>query len=464
MSALSSTASAEALPFTFAPIPKERRKPSAAAVKIAELHNSKLPPKPKPAADPSPLEAVSGTETLESILGEPPAPEPAKVDAPLRHDSATAVDFLRWLDPDGRHNLCVIHPTKTNPKGDPLCEGRTFAPHSWAEMATYIEQHQDWNVYFSVNEPKPDAPHKKLTKFDIGAIRAIPADFDPNKKLEEAGSFAGERVRIAALSDDLLAGADAPASVAIDSGGGHQLLWSLQQKVPAAEFGERCEAQARGIARQFGGDGAVTPICQVMRLPGTINLPNEGKRARGRVPTRATLLASNDNRHTLEALGEWTAPVAAPAGSGSGGAKDDILDIDGPWFMTALITSICPKICAANSRRLATATRGSSLFGKPGKAALVGKMSPGLAVRTRSSVYFAPTGLSPWNTRSFTRRGSFTRKSAPNGTSRGRGTETGRRSGAKGSRTCRRSSIRLQQPRRRKAKRTFEPMCSSTFI
>jgi hypothetical protein len=321
-------ASVEAPGFTFAPVASKRRKPSAAAIKIAELHNSHLPPKPKPdaASEPSPPPAPSesaseGAETLESLLGEPSAPEPAKIAAPLRHDSATAIDFLRWLDPDGRHNLCVIHPTKTNHKGEPLCEGRTFAPHSWASVAAYVDQHQDWNCYFSVNEPKPNAADEKLAKDDIGAIRAVPADFDPKKKLEEAGNLTEERARIAALSGERLADEDAPASVAIDSGGGHQLLWILQQKVSATEFGERGEAQARGISRRFDGDSAVTPVCQVMRLPGTINLPNEGKRARGRVPTRATLLASNDNRHTLEALSKWTAPVAAPAGSGK--AKDE---------------------------------------------------------------------------------------------------------------------------------------------
>ena len=51
MTALSPIANTEAPAFTFAPVaPKERRKPSAAAIKIAELHNSQLPPKPKPDA------------------------------------------------------------------------------------------------------------------------------------------------------------------------------------------------------------------------------------------------------------------------------------------------------------------------------------------------------------------------------------------------------------------------------
>jgi hypothetical protein len=156
------------------------------------------------------VDVLAGID-LNNVITLPAAPKAAKaraVDArnELRHDPVAGVAFLKMLDPNGWHNLWTLHP-ETGVK-----TGRTFAPNSWDEIAAFIDAHQDANIYFSLNEPKPDAPHDKLKKKHIATVRAVWGDFDPNVKLEKAGEGRAERDRISALSTTLIADSVAPPS------------------------------------------------------------------------------------------------------------------------------------------------------------------------------------------------------------------------------------------------------------
>ncbi|HKU27859.1 MAG TPA: VapE domain-containing protein, partial [Candidatus Sulfotelmatobacter sp.] len=75
-----------------------------------------------------------------------------------------------------------------------------------------------------------------------------------------------------------------PAPTAIVfSGGGYQALWKLCE--PSVEF-DRVERINMAIASALGGDNCQN-VDRLLRLPGTINLPNAKKRAAGRVPVLA---------------------------------------------------------------------------------------------------------------------------------------------------------------------------------
>ncbi len=203
----------------------------------------------------------------------------------MTFDTECAVNFLLEFDPTGWHNLVAIDPDSR------AIHGRTFPPGSTDVMFDWInERNGKANLYFSVNEPKPGAPQAKLSKADIGAVRAVYTDIDPT-----GDDLASERDRMKRLA----AGSD--STLSIDSGGGVQLFWKLSDKVPTAEGFEWAEGCNRRVAADLGGDHT-WDVNRIMRLPYTVNLPDAKKRARGRTPALATVLRSSESTWSRAAL------------------------------------------------------------------------------------------------------------------------------------------------------------------
>lgn len=133
-------------------------------------HNINHSPSRQPARSFAELRAAdierrtsSASERPNVVLAEKPS-----------HD---AIEFLKSLDPDGRHNLTALDPKREAPP-----EARTFAANDWPAMADWIDKREGRrNLYFSVNEPAAIAPNKKLSKSDMSAIRALCIDIDIEK-------------------------------------------------------------------------------------------------------------------------------------------------------------------------------------------------------------------------------------------------------------------------------------------
>lgn len=211
-----------------------------------------------------------------------------------------AIGFLQTVDAEGWHNLVAIDPMEQRP------EGRTFGPNAWAEISSWIaERDGKANIYFAVNEPKPGSPNKKLQKADMGAIRGLFADIDPQ---DGAAKLESERVRLrqlaSTLSQDQL-----PPSLAVDSGGGVQFFWLLNKKLAAAEWRQQVEDLGAGIAAPLGGD-PVQNIDRIMRLPGTMNIPDAAKMRRGRVERRAEVIHNAGVRYSLADIEKRYVPSA----------------------------------------------------------------------------------------------------------------------------------------------------------
>lgn len=228
-----------------------------------------------------------------------PAPTPAQI----------AVRYLRDLDPIGRHNLVALDPEKKLPP-----EGMTFAPEKWAEMHSWIiEREGKRNLYYHLNEPVEGAPHRKLEKADITAIRAVHVDIDPRDVDErdlqkKQAHLESERQRLKTLVEQLGAGAVAP-SICIDSGNGVQLIWRLETKLDARQHLEDVEAQNQGLIEKLGGDRSTRDISRLLRLPGTLNIPGPDKLAKGRTARRSSVMVFRPASYSLEHIAVRYEPV-----------------------------------------------------------------------------------------------------------------------------------------------------------
>lgn len=235
--------------------------------------------------------------------------------APAASDVQEALDFLREL-PHRVVNLVAISPAGGPPVG-------VTRPQGHPNLAAFVKQHAGaFNLYFSANEPKPDAPDRKLTKDDVARITTIFADIDP----AAGADLAAERLRLRALADDLSGELWAP-TYTIDSGGGVQLLWRLREPLDATpENIAAVEAQGRGIAAKLGGD-PVQNIDRVMRLPGTTNFPNAKKRAAGRKSAPSCIIGRAAWPITLPALASFAPPLDAPPATAGATAYNGPLDM-----------------------------------------------------------------------------------------------------------------------------------------
>jgi hypothetical protein len=221
------------------------------------------------------------------------ATPPAKV----KPDTAAAINFLRRFHPSTSWALTAIIP-------DGKTETVTFDADHAEDAAAWIQKHQGKrNLYFHVN-PTRRPLTSKASKADIARLAWLHVDLDPR-----AGEdLTAERER--ALKA-LQAFKPLP-TVIIDSGGGFQGFWRLQPS-DALEVGgdlaKAAELEAYNIQleRVLGGDHC-HDISRIMRLPGTVNVPNAKKRAKGRVPTLAKLVEWNDTTYSID---QFTATVRA---------------------------------------------------------------------------------------------------------------------------------------------------------
>jgi len=197
-------------------------------------------------------------------------------------DTDAALDFLKHWQPGGPWVLSAIEP-------DGPIQTRTF--HDFFSAKRWIERWQGKrNLYFSVNTPKSDLA-KKATKTDIGKLNALHVDLDAPDDTEPGKAKA--ELLLPRLKTYPL-----PPSLIIDSGGGLQAYWLMRepQTLNGPDSIAQLEAYNHRLEIDLGGDHCHN-IDRIMRLPGTINLPNEKKRAKGRGEYLARVIEADWERH-----------------------------------------------------------------------------------------------------------------------------------------------------------------------
>jgi hypothetical protein len=218
-------------------------------------------------------------------------------------DTEAAIAFLKRWRPSGVLTLAAIEP-------DGPIETKSWRidrPTVWDQITRWIAKWQGKrNLYFTANETRPI--DKKPAKGDVTHIRANFTDADP----DTSGGYAIGRAR---LLDEMLPrfiGGDLPATETIDSGNGLQGLWQGEDGEPVTEGTiEAFEAINKPFSEAMGSKG-IFNVDRLLRLPGTINLPNQAKLSKGypAEPTLARLIHSSGVRYTAEQIKAWTEKAA----------------------------------------------------------------------------------------------------------------------------------------------------------
>jgi hypothetical protein len=205
----------------------------------------------------------------------------------LEPDVDAAIQFLQLWARQGTWVLTALDPDRGFIRTKGFGPGSLPACRQWIQYWQTSEAPR--NIYFQVN---PDIRplveiDKKGRKQHIAAVVALHADIDAYKDGEDVE--AGRQRVLKMLTDDPPPGVPGPPSVINSSGNGYNALWRLRQPIAIdGDFGKAVEIERynRWLAVTFGGD-MTTDVSRILRLPATINFPNERKRARGLVPVMA---------------------------------------------------------------------------------------------------------------------------------------------------------------------------------
>lgn len=244
----------------------------------------------------------------------------------IEHDTRAAIEFLKKWSPEGPWVLTAIVP-------DGKIETTTFRPAAWVDAAQWIEERQGVaNLYFHVN-PVRRALNSKASKEDVAALAWLHVDIDPR-----AGEDIAEEQDRALR---LLRNHSPKPTVIVFSGGGYQGFWKLAPDDRLVIDGnvtkaQELEAYNVQLEKVFQADHCFN-CDRIMRLVGTVNLPNAKKRKQGRVPALATLVEWDDaavysiDQFTPAAKATATPPraarkqrVSAPVAGGTGVGVDEL--------------------------------------------------------------------------------------------------------------------------------------------
>lgn len=174
-----------------------------------------------------------------------------------------------------------IHLTAIDPEKRSGLVARDFGTDVSGAVSWASKLNTDgWNIHYTVNAVRAGVCSKP-SKADIIGPRFAHVDIDPPK-----GEMFTDEQR-----DDVFARLlDASPSTLIWSGNGVQALWRLEEGVTAEEV----EQINRGLVDAFGGDMGTHDVSRLLRVPGTVNHPDERKRALGRVPTASCIKMTDD--------------------------------------------------------------------------------------------------------------------------------------------------------------------------
>jgi len=263
-----------------------------------------------------------------------------------------ALVFLKLMYPEGPWCLTAIDP---NGKG---INAETFYPETDADCIAFINRYNgNRNLYWHVN-PVLKAINKKATRKDIKEVCYLHVDIDPGTQ----GTLQSEQDAILEMLTDKLPKDVPEPTTVIFSGGGFQAFWKLKEPISIngdIKLAEDSKLYNIQLENQFGADNCHN-IDRLMRLPGTMNIPDERKRKKGRVEALATVTIppSVDRVYGLDQFSK--APVEgvqkAKSHATSSGPADEPLSFENlskklnPDWLHYLCTGECPQVLLDNKQ------------------------------------------------------------------------------------------------------------------
>lgn len=235
--------------------------------------------------------------------------------------------FLEWLRPGGPWVLTAINPQeKMKPESVSVGPG---------EVEPFVRRYDGrFNIYVQVN-PTRGVLKRKQSKADIDSMEFFHVDIDPREPEDRDAEpevllawLEAEQARILARLE-----AAKPSGI-VFSGGGYQAFWRLREPIrTGGDVGvaEEAERYNRALELEFGADSCHN-IDRILRLPGTINVLDAKKRAKGRKEgVRAAIVSLTDA--IFDASGFKMAPpkggaVAVPVVVGEAPRIEDVSELD----------------------------------------------------------------------------------------------------------------------------------------
>jgi hypothetical protein len=245
-------------------------------------------------------------------------------------DPQASLDFLNQYRPDGPWVLTAIGVDKRQ------ITTVTFRSAQEAELREWLAKNAHRNIYFHVNPTLGDLT-KKAERSDIDRLAWLHVDVDPR-----AGEdLDAERERaLRRLTTELPEGVPPPTAV-IFSGGGYQAFWRLTDGMHIGgdeALYEEAKLYNLQLEILFGADNCHN-VDRIMRLPGTVNHPDDKKQRKGRTPQLAQVVAFTDAEYPL---GTFTKapPVAPTARKGRQGTEPTRLVIDTAKAKVSVIKTV----------------------------------------------------------------------------------------------------------------------------
>jgi hypothetical protein len=194
-------------------------------------------------------------------------------------EAAIALEFLEKFQPGGPWVLTAISTDKK------AIETRTFDASTVDAAAAWLSGHLGVrNLYFAVN-PTVKPVNKMPELAEMASLAWLHVDIDPR----EGEDLETEKKR----GLELLRRFVPAPTVIIDSGGGVQGFWKLNDPFTIngdVARAEKAKLYNLQLERDFGADHCHN-VNRIMRLPGTINLPDAKKAKKGRVACPTKLIS-----------------------------------------------------------------------------------------------------------------------------------------------------------------------------